>query len=93
MKKVINVTATDIKKGRQGDCHICPIAKAALRAFKYLAPCTVSVGDYVTVFSAEGTRLVWAELPEVATKFISKFDKAACVGKQFKPFKFTVNFK
>lgn len=76
----IRVTARDIEKGAQGDCGLCPIARATQRAFDtekvYVCANAVLVGsnwDY------------W-DLPKRAINFIKRFD----AGRSVTPFEFEI---
>ncbi len=83
MRKVINVTAKDIAKGKPNVPTCCPIALAAKRTF---GRC-ISVGQlYMGIF--DGTHYGRTKLPPEAHKFVTRFDAHLSV----EPFKFTVEF-
>ncbi len=79
IKKVIRVTATDIKRAAFGDAARCPIALALRRAKAGPAP---SVGCRTW---NDGAGMVY-DLPKKAQTFIQRFDD----GKKVKPFSFVV---
>jgi hypothetical protein len=61
----IQVTAEDIKSGFPGNPYMCPLAKAAARAYDR----HVFVGT--TAIKMEDT---WCDLPVEAITFINRFD-------------------
>lgn len=66
----INVTQEDIDNGDPVDACGCPIALAANRAMNRI---TGTDGAELEVYN--GTECVaWAELPDVASKFVRDFD-------------------
>jgi hypothetical protein len=97
MRVKIEVRKADIEAGVKGNCQMCPIARAAIRAgFP-----AVGVGGELTVaksvaavkrsINGETTYkdiVETASLPEKAHTFIEKFDD----GYKVKPFSFFVNF-
>jgi hypothetical protein len=87
MIKTINVTASDIARGKARECDTCPVARAIRRVAKGYA------GVVVTKWSAwlcekpgdeAGKRL---DLPRAAQVFIHLFDTSQPVI----PFKFTLD--
>lgn len=79
-KKLIRVTAEDIKSGRRSSPDSCPIASALYRMEFEEGP---SVGYDECSFSRGGKRLK-VPLPESAQVFIEHFD----LGEPVKPFSF-----
>ena len=77
----IEVTQNDIDKGIQGECQLCPIARAIKRSsnFKrvYVNTKYIEVLHYVT-----GVKTY--ELPKKAKTFVKRFDRQEPV----KPFSF-----
>lgn len=91
MKKVINVTANDIKKGEAGECSKCPVTLAVHRVFKS-ASCVETFPSHAGVyFVKEGVlkKSFDADMPCKVATFIGKFD----AGDKVKPFTFTADFK
>ena len=80
MKKIINITAKDIKNGKRQDCSACPIALAATRAFK------IKMGCGAMILSGDEVKTPNYYLPIKAMRFIKDFDG----GKTVAPFKFTI---
>lgn len=78
MKKIIVITATDIKKGTRGNARTCPIALACERAFPEHKN-NVWIG--LIIAKINGYRMA---LPKKAVNFITNFDRKKIV----KPFKF-----
>ncbi len=87
----INVTAEHIKKGKRGDCNLCPVALAILEEFKRrdIKPPAVDVcEEYVRIYDAfMRTHLI--DFSCRVTEFIEKFDMKETV----KPFAFLLPHK
>jgi hypothetical protein len=81
VKKRINVTANDIRRGRGGDCTSCPIAIATQRHFRGRAV-------VVSTFAVSAGRCS-ASLPDEAVDFIQKLDS----DKDVEPFFFIADFR
>lgn len=81
----INVTQQDIDSGIKGDCSLCPVARAASRAFPHHKS-NVS-GYHMYVMDQPGNRWRQAVLPPPAWGFISAFDS----GWEVLPFSFEVD--
>ena len=81
MKRKIEVTATDIKKGEPVAVYTCPIGRAINRTLRIKS---VYVADLIE-YSKGGKNFV-ANLPARVEKFIDRFD----AGKSVKPFSFTL---
>ena len=82
MKKLINVTAYDIRLGIKKNCHKCPIARAIKRTLK----AKEAEVSYATLVADH--RMLFCETDDafkIAT-FISNFDNS----KPVKPFSFYV---
>lgn len=79
----ITVTQDDIEKGEATNCHYCPIAIAAKRAFKaYSVSCAVRLLIYT-----DETSYKKYKLPDEALNFIGDFDN----GKGVEPFEFEID--
>lgn len=86
MKKiVVNVTAKDIREGKQHECDSCPVARAISRKLNR------SVRVLITAFRYfQSPRRGWSDLlplPSKAEFFIAAFDGY----KPVRPFRFTLN--
>lgn len=79
MKVKIEITKSDIKKGKKQQIDSCPIALAIKRKLKARNIC---VSDGVA-FNLEGNEY-WVDLPNKASYFIDNFDD----GLKVKPFSF-----
>jgi len=81
MKKKIEVTATDIKKGEPDAVYKCPIGRAINRTLKVK---NTYVAEMI-YFRYSGKEMV-ANIPVKVEKFIERFDDS----KSVKPFSFTL---
>ncbi len=81
MKRKIEVTATDIKKGEPFNVYTCPIGRAISRTLRIKSVYVAELIEY----HKSGKYFV-ATLPVKVEKFIDRFDG----GKLVKPFSFTL---
>lgn len=85
MKVTINVTAGDIAHGVAGDCVLCPVALAALRA---LPAVPLAVGPQSLWLGPPGSATeTEVPLPQAARSFIGRYDGAVPV----EPFSFVLD--
>ena len=82
---IISVTREDILQGVAGNCHRCPVARAAKRAFDD-PRVTVTPGKLNYYDGFRGERRSWLLLPVAARDFMYSFDTGAHVA----PFEFEV---
>jgi hypothetical protein len=90
----VEVTAADIKNGRQNHCRLCPVALAAKRSFA--AWCIVRVNTtqcqchlWHSAIDGDGKRYI-AELPHHVRVWIRNFDAGR---KPFEPIEFDLLFQ
>lgn len=84
MRKRINVTKTDIKRGKRASECECPVARAMLRHFG-----VVSVG-FTSVYFGSREKSVRLSLPDGIMNFIRRFDDGVR-SYQLKPFSFIID--
>lgn len=80
----VTITQTDIDKGKIGDCHLCPVARAIRRAVRGRKRVTVGCTTVEIGRWGHGLNKYW--LPKKVTSFIFNFDDKCPV----KPFTFNL---
>lgn len=90
MTLTISVRQSDIERGRKGDCHHCPIARALARALPpTIKPIKIQVGVGFLHFETSEHKRYSAPTPEQARNFIHDFDKEI----EVKKIRFTAEFE